>query len=130
MDKNKPVQMPFGSGNVGIDYGVAHIYVSQIVDAIKYFERKSYHKNDLILQIPLPLRVVLAQISASQYDRTVGLTTFDEVNIFDVKTVAGYEARIVMYNPERSFYENNPMAVIDFEVKDGLCQRPVLSYVE
>lgn len=129
MDIYRPVQMPFGDGNISLDYDVAHYYVSYIADAIHYFEALHHKKSDLIMQIPLPLRGVLAQIMAGPYDKIPPASVYDVVKLFDVRCLPGYEARIVMYNPTRAFFESNPIVLIDFVVTDGCCQRPVFRVV-
>lgn len=122
--------MPYGGGNLGLNYEVAHYYISQISAGIKYFEGKKERREDLIMQIPLPLRGVLMQIIASPYDNIHLTSTSEDVKILGVKCLPGYEARIVIYNPERSFYEKNSIAVIDFDVKAGICEQPILRIIE
>ncbi|QEM13460.1 hypothetical protein [Mucilaginibacter rubeus] len=130
MERNKPVQMPYGGGNLALNYEIAHQYISQISTGIKYLEGKNERREDLIMQIPLPLRGVLVQIIASPFANNPFHSAGEEVKIFGVKCLPGYEARIVIYNPERSFYQKNSIAVIDFEVKAGICERPILRIVE
>ena len=130
MDINRPLQIPFGNGNIELDYSVAHYYVGYIANAIRYFEERAYKKSDLIMQIPLPLRHCLAQIMAGLYDKIPIASVFDHVDFFGVKCLPGYEARIVMYSPVQAFFEKNPIVIIDFTVRDGCCLRPVFRVVE
>lgn len=130
MKANIPIQMPFGNGNISLDFNIAHYYVTHIVEAIQYFEGKKHKKSDLIMQIPLPLREVLTHIMAGPGDKIPAASVYDDVELFGVKCLPGYEARIVLYNPLGAFYERSPIAIIDFEVQSGLCQRPVFRVVE
>jgi hypothetical protein len=124
MEIKTPLRIPY-EGKLIINYGDGFRFVSLMQYAIKDIRNSNGVDSVVNMQIPLPLHGVLSIITDSLKDKTPGIKAGQLANILGVQCYPSYEARIIVYNPENSFYRNDLLCIIDFEVKKGLCCNPV-----
>lgn len=129
MERYKPLQVPYGDCGLILDYASAHFMVEALKTAVVHMKGVYGDLSALKMQLPLPLHRVLLQITGVNDANSYTVSSGEMIDLFGVQCVAGYEARIIIYNPREAFYNNVPVAVIDFETKNGVLHTPELRFL-
>jgi hypothetical protein len=127
--RNVPVQVGYGDGGLMLDYSSAHVLIQHLHAAVAYMVGIYGGKSALKMQLPLPLHAVLLQITGVNDANSYTVMQGDLINLCGIECLPGYEARIIIYNPREAFYSKRPMAIIDFDAINGVCQAPILRVV-
>jgi hypothetical protein len=106
-----------------IKFGEIHLIIAYLAKAKRFFTEQGIKESDLILHLPPPLLGVLVQVTSGLTTEIHEATYGAESNIMGIRTVPGYENRIVMSLAEKGFYQNYPVITID-----GLAIREKITY--